>query len=103
MQATIMNFDLDVSLGESYIHGSARLAKAIYAINIQNGVTGIALPRDLGAVGDKVEITLFTANGQQVSLVAILEEGDDMIEIFDDSATSKLAKDLPVRMTLRGL
>lgn len=106
-------FSLDLSLGESYIYDTARAPGEgrYYAINVQSGRAGVALPGELGAVpGEAVEVTFEAADGCKIAAEqAAVERGgssSDMIEAFiqDDSRGAELiaaaAGGLPVSMAI---
>lgn len=105
-------FSLDLSLGESYIYGTTRAPGdgRYYAINIQSGRAGVALPGELGVEqGETVEVAFETAGGYKIAAGQVeVERGgsDDMIEVFvqDDSRLAELAAaaagGLPVSMAI---
>jgi hypothetical protein len=93
-----MVFEVNVNLAESYLHGVAKGINGNYAINIQGGKTGIALPKELlYPEGDSyVEALLnIRTNSGTVSLRSRVQVGRDMIEIFDDRLLEKLALEEP--------
>jgi hypothetical protein len=93
-----MMFEVNVNLGESYLHGVARGINGNYAINIQGGRTGIVLPKELLSLDpDTYAEALLNVrtNSGIVSLRSKIEVGKDMIEIFDDRLLEKLAHEEP--------
>jgi hypothetical protein len=93
-----MVFEVNVNLAESYLHGVAKGINGNYAINIQGGKTGIALPKELLYPDrDSYAETLLNirTNSGTVSLRSRVQVGRDMIEIFDDRLLEKLALEEP--------
>ena len=93
-----MVFEVNVNLAESYLYGVAKGINDTYAINIQGGRTGMALPKELlYPEGDSyVEALLnIRTNSGTVSLRSRVQVGRDMIEIFDDRLLEKLALEEP--------
>jgi hypothetical protein len=93
-----MVFEVNVNLAESYLYGVAKGINGTYAINIQGGSTGIALPKELlYPEGDSyVEALLnIRTNSGTVSLRSRVQVGRDMIGIFDDRLLEKLALEEP--------
>lgn len=93
-----MVFEVNVNLAESYLYGVAKGINGNYAINIQGGRTGIALPKELlYPEGDSyVEALLnIRTNSGTVSLRSRVQVGRDLIEIFDDRLLEKLALEEP--------
>lgn len=93
-------FSLDRSLSESYVYGTARAPSEgrYYAINVQSGRAGVALPGELGVEpGEAVEVTFEAADGRKIAAEqAAVEQGgssSDMIEasVQDDSRWAELA------------
>ncbi len=98
-----MIFEISVNLAESYLHGVARGTNGNYAINIQGGRTGIALPKellysDLDSYGEAL-LNIRTNSGI-VSLQSRVQVGEDMIEIFDDGLLEKLTLQEPQTMEI---
>jgi hypothetical protein len=93
-----MMFEVNVNLAESYLHGVAKGMNGNYAINIQGGRTGIALPQELLGPDPNMyaeALLNFRTNSGIVSLRSEIEVGKDMIEIFDDRLLEKLALEEP--------
>jgi hypothetical protein len=98
-----MIFEINVNLAESYLYGVAKGTNGNYAINIQGGRTGIALPKellysDLDSYGEAL-LNIRTNSGI-VSLRARVQVGEDLIEIFDDGLLEKLTLTEPQTMEI---
>jgi hypothetical protein len=98
-----MIFEISVNLAESYLYGVAKGTNGNYAINIQGGRTGIALPKellysDLDSYGEAL-LNIRTNSGI-VSLRSRVRVGVDMIEIFDDGLLEKLTLKEPQTMEI---
>jgi hypothetical protein len=96
-----MVFKLKVSLAESYLYGTAEYGENTFTINIQGGRTGVVLPYDFEPL-EEILIHFSTESGKRYSLRSKVEKGADMIEIYDDDLTLRLANDLPILMTVIG-
>lgn len=94
-----MIFEVNVNLGESYLFGVAKgMNGSSYAINIQGGRTGIALPKELlsSERGSSTEAILnIRTTSETVSLGSRVQVGGDVIEIFDDRLLEKLTLEEP--------
>jgi len=96
-------FEISVNLAESYFYGVAKGTNGSYAINIQGGRTGIALPKelldpDLDSNGEAL-LNIRTNSGV-ISLRSKVQVGEDMIEIFDDMLLEKLTIEEPQTMEI---
>ncbi len=91
-------FGINVNLAESYLYGIAKGTNGNYAISIQGGRTGIALPKELvyssEALYTEALLNIRTNSGT-VSLRLRVQARDDIIEIFDDRLLEKLALEEP--------
>ena len=88
---------------QSYLYGVAKGINGNYAINIQGGRTGIALPKELSDSNlDSYEEALLNiiTNSGIVSLRSRVQVGEDMIEIFDDGLLEKLTLEEPQTMEI---
>ena len=98
-----MIFEINVNLAESYLYGVAKGTNGNYAINIQGGRTGIALPKELlySDLDSYREALLnIRTNSGIVSLRSRVQVGEDMIEIFDDGILEKLTLTEPQTMEI---
>jgi hypothetical protein len=96
-------FEISVNLAESYLYGVAKGTNGNYAINIQGGRTGIALPKELLDSDlysyEEALLNIITSAGI-VSLRSRVQIGEDMIEIFDDGLLEKLTLEEPQSMEI---
>jgi len=93
------SYDLKMSLGESYIEGTATSNDKEYRINIQSGATCLVLPSEFEG-GDHANIDFFTESGNHSKIETEVQYNMDWIQIYDDSLTATLSIDLPISMTI---
>jgi hypothetical protein len=77
-----MIFEISVNLAESYLSGVAKGTNGNYAINIQGGRTGIALPKKLlySDLDSYREVLVnIRTNSEILSLRSRVQVGEDMI------------------------
>jgi len=96
-------FEISINLAESYFYGVAKGTNGSYAINIQGGRSGVALPKelidpDLDCNGEAI-LNIRTNSGV-ISLRSKVQVGEDMIEIFDDVLLGKLTIEEPQTMEI---
>jgi hypothetical protein len=91
-------------LAESYIYGTAMSSGKLYKINIQSGHTSILVPNDFEIYVGSALIYFNTETKNRFTIKSNAEKGKgDLIEIYvnNDNLLLKLAKDLPVVMTIK--
>lgn len=103
MMTAQFRFNVVLDLAESYLYGTATGDSGRFAINLQGGSTGIALPEELliGLPFAKKAILHFRAVGNEEKMMMMMREvttmsaevsrGRDMIEIYDDALLQRLA------------
>ena len=99
-----MILNLEVSLGNGYIHGKASSTQKSYKINIQEGSEiHMVLPEELQVSSKEGSIFFTTETGYDISLQLSFKKMEtDMILIYTDIDTlMKLAKDLPIKMEIK--
>lgn len=112
MMTAQFRFNVVLELAESYLYGTATGDSGRFAINLQGGSTGIALPEELliGLSFAKEAILHFRAGGDKEKMMmttmsAKVSRGRDMIEIYDDELLQRLAglaaNFLEMRMEIR--
>jgi hypothetical protein len=105
-----IRFVLQLSLSESYIHGTASVNGKSFSINIQQATDQfIVLPRELADIGESNRASVSFGrhednNSVKITMVSGVQIGQgDIIEVYlsQDNLLLSLANDLPVEMTLR--
>ena len=102
MMTAQFRFNVVLDLAESYLYGTATGDSGRFAINLQGGSAGIALPEELliglpfankailhfRAVGNEEKMTMRMT---MTTMSAEVSRGRDMIEIYDDTLLQRLA------------
>jgi hypothetical protein len=87
-----IRFVLNLSLAESYIHGTAIMSDKCYSINIQQATDNlVVLPADF-------------SDGNEITIISEIKVGPgDLIEVYlnQDNVLLTLANNLPMEMTLQ--
>jgi hypothetical protein len=99
-----MILNLEVSLGNGYIHGIASDIQKSYKINIQeSSEIYVVLPIELQVSSKEGSIFFTTEAGYDISLqLGFKKIETDMILVYIDIDTlMKLAKNLPIRMEIK--
>jgi hypothetical protein len=94
-------YELDMTLGESYIEGMATCGDKQYRINIQGGSTCLILPSKFeGAAADHAIIIFATRDGNNQQIETKVQYDKDWIQVYDDNLTAALSNDLPIMMII---
>ena len=99
-----MILNLNVNLGNGYIHGSASNNQKSYKINIQeDSDSHMVLPKELQINSKEGSVLFTTKAGYNISLQLSFEEIEtDMILVYTDiDKLVKLSKNLPVQMEIK--
>lgn len=104
-KAKMLLLFLDLTWGQSYIHGKAMYKDKVYAINIQYGRKEFMLPEELlYHNASEVIIHLYTDSGKKITATYNVKVSNhDMIEVYDEDLTDAIAKELPVEMLIEFL
>ena len=101
-----MKLNLNLNLGDGYIHGDAITTESMsYKINIQQGWpdTTLIVPSDLNQNAGQKSISFYTDLGNQIRLRGnVKNEDTDMIRLFTNLDTlEQLTKRLPTAMDIQ--
>jgi hypothetical protein len=102
-----MKLNLNLNLGDGYLHGDATSESMSYKINIQQGWpdTTLIMPAALNQNSGQKSISFYNDSGNQILLTAnVKNEDTDMIRLFTNIDTLvQLTKRLPRAMSIEDL
>jgi hypothetical protein len=100
-----MKLNLNLNLGDGYLHGDATTESMSYKINIQQGWpdTTLIVPTGLNQNLGQKSISFYTESGNQILLRGnVKNEDTDMIRLFTNLDTLvQLTKRLPTAMDIQ--
>jgi hypothetical protein len=105
-----IRFVLNLSLAESYIHGTAIMSDKCYSINIQQATDNlVVLPADFsdGEWSGKALVSFglsMASYSNEITIISEIKVGPgDLIEVYlnQDNVLLTLANNLPMEMTLQ--